>query len=76
MHGDASLARLIREHGDRWVFERFQRGAEWVAVRSEDPVTHIVGARDLAGLRDQMEAAEREDAEAAGAAHSSGSAAR
>jgi hypothetical protein len=60
--GDASLARLIREYGDRWAFEHVRRGTEWVAVRHDGPVMHIVGARDLGGLRGQMEAAEREDA--------------
>jgi hypothetical protein len=60
MPGEASLARLIREYGQRWEFERVQRGTEWIAV-SRGPVPHIVGARDLAGLSDQIKATEQEE---------------
>jgi len=64
MQGDASLARLFREYGERWEIERVERGTEWVAVqRGSEPVIHIIGARDLAALRYRMEAAEREEAE-------------
>jgi len=64
MPGDASLARLFREYGDRWEIERVERGSEWVAVlRGSGPVICIIGARDLAALRYRMEATEREEAE-------------
>jgi hypothetical protein len=64
MPGDASLAKLFREHGDRWEIERVERGTEWVAVlRDSRPVILIIGARDLAALRYRMEEAEREEAE-------------
>src|SRR5262245_50140046 len=33
MPGDASLARLFRDHEDRWEIERIERGCEWVAVQ-------------------------------------------
>jgi len=64
MPGDASLAKLFREYGDRWEIERVERGTEWVAVlRGSEPVLCFIGARDLAALRYRMDAAEREDAE-------------
>jgi hypothetical protein len=63
MPGDASLAKLLREHADRWEIERVERGTEWVAVlRDSKPVILIIGARDLAALRYRMEEAEREEA--------------
>jgi hypothetical protein len=64
MPGDASLAKLFREYGERWEIERVERGAEWVAVlRDSRPVILIIGARDLAALRYRMQEAEREEAE-------------
>lgn len=67
MPGDASLARLFRDHGDRWEIERVERGTEWVAVlRDSKPVIHIIGARDLGALRYRMEEAEREETEEGG----------
>jgi hypothetical protein len=64
MPGDASLAKLFRDRGDRWEIERVERGTEWVAVmRDSKPVILILGARDLATLRYRMEEAEREKAE-------------
>ena len=64
MPGDASLAKLFRDHGERWEIERVERGTEWVAVlRDSKPVIHVIGARDLAALRYRMEEAEREEAE-------------
>jgi hypothetical protein len=63
MPGDASLAKLFSEYGQRWEIERIERGAEWVAVlRGSKPVIHIIGARDLAALRYRMDEAEREEA--------------
>jgi hypothetical protein len=63
MAGDASLARMFREHGDRWEIERVERGTEWVAVlRDSKPVILIIGARDLAALRYRIEEAERDEA--------------
>jgi hypothetical protein len=64
MPGDASLAKLFREYGQRWEIERVERGAEWVSVlRDSKPTVLILGARDLAGLRYRMDEAEREEAE-------------
>jgi hypothetical protein len=60
--GDASLARLFREYGDRWEIERVERGTEWVACRRDGEIIDIIGARDLAALRYRMEEAEREEA--------------
>jgi len=61
--GDASLARLFREYGDRFEIERVERGTEWVACRRDGEFIDIIGARDLAALRYRMDAAEREEAE-------------
>jgi len=63
MPGDASLARLFREYGDRFEIERVERGTEWVACRRDGEFIDIIGARDLAALRYRMDAAEREEAE-------------
>ena len=63
MPGDASLARLFREYGDRWEIERVERGTEWVACRRDGEIIDIIGARDLGALRYRMEEAEREEAE-------------
>jgi hypothetical protein len=65
MPGDASLAKLFREYGQRWEIERVERGTEWVACRRDGDLIDIIGARDLGALRYRMEAAEREDAETA-----------
>jgi hypothetical protein len=61
MPGDASLAKLFRDHGQRWEIERVERGAEWVACRRNGSFIDIIGARDLAALRYRMEEAEREE---------------
>lgn len=62
MSGDASLARLFRDHGDRWEIEKITRGCEWVAVRrDEGGALQIIGAHDIGALRFHIEAAERED---------------
>jgi hypothetical protein len=63
MPGDASLAKLFRDYADRWEIERVERGTEWVACRRDGEIVDIIGARDLAGLRYKMDAAEREEAE-------------
>ena len=69
MPGDASLARLFRDHGQRWEIERIERGCEWVAVQRETDgdFIRIIGARDLGALRYHIEAAERADAGEQGA---------
>jgi len=65
--GDASLAKLFRDHAGRWEIERVERGTEWVAVQRDSggDYIRIVGGRDLGALRYQIEAAEREDAASA-----------
>jgi hypothetical protein len=63
MPGDASLAKLFREYGDRFEIERVERGTEWVACRRDGKFIDIIGARDLGALRYRIEAAEREEAE-------------
>ncbi len=60
MPGDASLAQLFREYGDRLEIERVERGTEWVACRRNGRFIDIIGARDLGALRYRMDAAERE----------------
>jgi hypothetical protein len=68
MPGDASLARLIKDYGDRWVVEKIERGAEWVACqRDGDGFITIIAARDLGGLRYKLDQAEQEDAGEQGA---------
>lgn len=61
MRGDASLAKLIEEYGDKWVIEHTGASTAWVAVRRDD--LSILGARDIGGLRFHIERTEREDAE-------------
>ena len=51
MPGDASLAKLFREYGQRWEIERVERGTEWVACRRDGEIIDIIGARDLGALR-------------------------
>jgi hypothetical protein len=57
-----SLARLFRDHSERWEIEQVPRGTEWVAVH-KDPEgwCRIVASRDLAGLRYYIETAEHEE---------------
>ena len=62
MPGDASLAKLFRDFGQRWEIERVERGAEWVACRRNGSFVDIIGARDLGALRYRMDEAEREEA--------------
>lgn len=60
--GQASLARLFREFGDRWDIEKVQRGTEWVAVGRESggDYVRIVSAHDIGALRYRMNQAEQE----------------
>jgi hypothetical protein len=67
MAGDASLAKLIRDHGDRWVIEHTGPGTAWVAVRRDADDIRIIGAHDIGALRYQIEQAKREDAGEQGA---------
>ena len=61
MRGEASLAKLIRDHGDKWVIEHTGTRTAWVAVRRDDFC--IVGSHDVAGLSYHIERVEKEDAE-------------
>lgn len=36
MRSEASLAKLIKDHGDKWVIELTGARAAWVAVRRDD----------------------------------------
>ncbi len=65
MPGDASLAKLFREYGERWEIERVERGTEWVAVQRETSGDYIrvVGGRDLGALRYKMDQDERDEPE-------------
>jgi hypothetical protein len=64
MAGNAGLASLFRDFGQRWEIEHVEHGTEWVACCHNGEVIHIIGARDLGALRYRIEAAEREEAEA------------
>jgi hypothetical protein len=63
-----SLARLLREFGERWEIERVERSTEWVAVLRETggDYIRIIGAHDLGALRYRMSEAEREEPEERG----------
>jgi len=63
-----SLARLLREFGERWEIERVERSTEWVDVLSETggDYIRIVGAHDLGALRYRMSEVEREEPEERG----------
>ena len=62
MRGEASLARLIKDHGGRWVIEHTGSSTAWVAARRDGDDIRIIGAHDVGGLRYRIEQAEREDA--------------
>jgi hypothetical protein len=49
MHGDASLASLIKDHGDRWVIEHTGVGTAWVAARRDGGDIRIIGGPVLRG---------------------------
>jgi hypothetical protein len=61
MAGDASLARLIKDYGDRWVIEHTGASTSWIAVRIDDDDIRIIGAHDIGGLRFKIGQAEQED---------------
>jgi len=63
MAGDASLARLFRDYGDRWEIEKITRGSEWGAVLRDGDCIHIVTGHDFHSLRYRMAQAEREEPE-------------
>jgi hypothetical protein len=62
MNGDASLAKVFRDFGDRWEIEKVQRGTEWVAVQRETggDYVRVVAAHDLHALRYRMHEVERD----------------
>jgi hypothetical protein len=62
MNGDASLAKVFRDFGDRWEIEKVQRGTEWIAVQRETSgdYVRVVSAHDLHALRYRMNEVERE----------------
>lgn len=60
MRSDASLAKLIKDHGDKWVIEHTGTRTAWVAVRRDD--FRIVGSHDIAGLSYDIEQVENDDA--------------
>jgi hypothetical protein len=62
MPGDASRARLIKDHGPKWTIEHTGASTAWVAVRRDADDLRIVGAHDVGGLRFKAEQAERDDA--------------
>ena len=62
MHGDASLARLVKDHGDQWIIEHTGPSTAWVAVRRDGDI-RILGAHDIGGLRYKIEQAEQEEPE-------------
>jgi hypothetical protein len=61
MSGEASLAKVFRDFGDRWEIEKVQRGTEWVAVQRETSgdYVRVVAAHDLHALRYRMNEVER-----------------
>ncbi len=63
MSGDTSLAKLFRDHGQRWEIEKITRSSEWIAIRRDKGgLFCIVWAHDLEALRYHIEAKERQDA--------------
>lgn len=62
MRGEASLAKLYRDFGDRWDVEKIPSGTQWVAVLREPGGDYVrmVAAHDLHALRYRMNEAERE----------------
>ncbi len=65
MQGEASLAKLFRDFGDRWDVEKIPTGTQWVAVLRESggDYIRIVAAHDIGALRYRMNEAEREEPE-------------
>jgi hypothetical protein len=62
MRSDASLARLIKDHGDKWIIEHTGASTAWVGVRIDGDDVRIVGAHDLGGLKYHIERVEGEGA--------------
>jgi hypothetical protein len=61
MSGDASLARLYREFGDRWEIEPVPSGTKWIAVQRESAdYIRTVTAHEIGALRFRMTEVERE----------------
>jgi hypothetical protein len=67
MPGDPSLAKLLRDFGERWEIERVEPGTEWVACQRDQWGRYngsgviIVSAHDLDGLRCEISDAEQDD---------------
>jgi hypothetical protein len=61
MQGDASLARLFRDFGQRWEIEPIPAGTKWIAVLREPGSAGVVmaAAHDVGTLRFRMSQAER-----------------
>lgn len=57
------MAALFRDHGQRWEIEPLEPGCQWVACARDGPAVQIIAARDIAGLRFHIEAAERDQAQ-------------
>ena len=50
----------MADHGERWAIEYSRAPAAWAAVERPTPTAmHVVVARDLDGLRDKIQNAER-----------------
>jgi hypothetical protein len=62
VNGEASLARMFRDFGDRWEIEKVQRGTEWVAVQRETggDYVRVVAAHDLHALRYRINEVDRD----------------
>jgi hypothetical protein len=60
MQGDASLARLFRDFGQRWDIEQIPPGTKWVAVLRESggDLVVMVAAHEVGTLRFRMSQAE------------------
>jgi hypothetical protein len=65
MAGDASLAKLYRDFGERWDIEPAPPGAKWIAVLRESggDYVRIVAAHDVHALRFRIGQAERDEPE-------------
>jgi hypothetical protein len=61
MRGDASLAKLFRDFGQRWEIEPIPPGTKWIAVLREPggACVVMVAAHDVVTLRFRMNQAER-----------------
>jgi hypothetical protein len=61
MNGDASLAKLYRDFGQRWQIAQIPPGAKWIALLREPGGDYavLVAAHEVGTLRFRMNAAER-----------------